>query len=351
MTASGKPVRIGLIGCGGVTHERHLPALKSLPDADVVAVADVDSARLNRVADQFQIPARSTDYRSLLDNSAIDAVAVCVPVGLHVEVALAALEAGKHLFVEKPLSLDLGEIDRLIERASRSSKMVTVGFNLRRHRLLREAREIIRSGSLGRLEMIRTTLTSNHQKVPAWRAKRESGGGALIEMAVHQFDLWRFLLGTEVEEVFTYSRSSEWDDETATVSARMSDGVIAVSALCERTSNNNTVEVNGRAGRVRVDCYKFDGLEVSPAANVPGDMRLRLSRIAYALRELPPAVLKRRGGDYVATYGQEWQHFIDSINDDTPVECTLDDGRRATQILLASLQSAASGQPVKVAQA
>jgi myo-inositol 2-dehydrogenase/D-chiro-inositol 1-dehydrogenase len=322
----------------------------SLPDAHVVAVADVDSNRLEQVADRFQIAERSTDFRSVLDNPAIDAVGVCVPVRLHVEVALAALEAGKHLFIEKPLALDLAEIDRLIEKAAGSSCKVIVGFNLRRHRLLREAREIIRSGSLGRLELIRSTLTSNHQKVPDWRARRESGGGALIEMAVHHFDLWRFLLQTEVDEVFAFSRSSEWDDETATVTARMADGMIAVAELCERTSNNNTVEVNGRAGRVRVDCYKFDGLEYSPAANVPGGMRARLSRIAYALRELPPAVLKRRGGDYVATYGQEWQHFIDSINDDTPVECTLEDGRRATQILLASLESAARGQPVKVAR-
>jgi myo-inositol 2-dehydrogenase/D-chiro-inositol 1-dehydrogenase len=340
-----------VIGCGGVTLERHLPGLRSVRDARVVALADRDSDRVNMVADQFQIPGRSTDYRSLLDDPAIDAVAVCVPVQLHVEVALAALEAGKHLFIEKPLSLDIAEIDRLVERASRSSNKVMVGFNLRRHRLLREAREIIRSGSLGRLELIRSTLTSNHQKIPDWRRKRESGGGALIEMAVHHFDLWRFLLDTEVEEVFTFSRSSEWEDETATVSARLTNGMIAVAELCERTSNNNTVEVNGRDGRVRVDCYKFDGLEISPAANVPGDMRVRLSRIAYALRELPPAVLKRRGGDYVATYGQEWQHFIDSINRDMPVECTLDDGRRATQILLASLDSAVRGQPVKVAQA
>ena len=313
-------------------------------------MADRDSNRVNLVADEFQIPKRSTDYRTLLDNPAIDAVAVCVPVQLHVEVALAALDAGKHVFIEKPLSLDLAEIDRLIERASRSSCKVMVGFNLRRHRLLREARDVIRSGRLGRLELIRSTLTSNHLEIPDWRAKRESGGGALIEMAVHHFDLWRFMLGTEVDEVFTFSRSSEWEDETATVSARMTDGMLAVVELCERTSNNNTVEVNGRDGRVRVDCYKFDGLEISPAANVPCDMRVRLSRIGYALRELPPAVLKRRGGDYVATYGQEWQHFIDSINRDMPVECTLDDGRRATQILLASLDSAARGQPVKVTQ-
>src|SRR4029079_2635056 len=213
---------MGMIGCGSVARERHLPALRSLPDVQVVAVADCDSNRIDQVGDQFQIPSRSTDYRSLLENPAIDAVAVCVPVQLHVEVALASLEAGKHVFVEKPLSLALAEIDRLIEAAARSSKKVIVGFNLRRHRLLREAREIIRSGRLGRLELIRSTLTSNHVKVPEWRAKRESGGGALIEMAVHHFDLWRFLLGTEVAEVFTFSRSSEWEDETATVSARMS---------------------------------------------------------------------------------------------------------------------------------
>ena len=91
-----KPVKLGLIGCGWVTETRHLPALRFVPDAEVVAVADIDAVRLNRVADRFHIEHRYRDFRALLDDPAVDTVAVCVPAQLHVEVALAALDSGKH---------------------------------------------------------------------------------------------------------------------------------------------------------------------------------------------------------------------------------------------------------------
>jgi predicted dehydrogenase len=130
----------------------------------------------------------------------------------------------------------------------------------------------------------------------------------------------------------------------------MADGVIAVSEVCERTTSNSVVEINGRRGRVRVNLYVFDGLDYSPPANVPGDMRVRLRRIRHALKELPSAV-KRRGGDFPATYAAEWRHLIDSINRDTAVDCTLEDGRRATQIMLAAVESRSRGRPVKVVEA
>jgi myo-inositol 2-dehydrogenase/D-chiro-inositol 1-dehydrogenase len=352
VTASRERVRIAVIGCGRVTQERHLPALKSLSTAEVVAVADVDPTCLERVASHFQIGRRSTDFRSLVEDPEIDAVAVCVPAQFHSEVALAGLDAGKHLLVEKPLTLDLDECDRLIEHAGKSSVKVTVGFNLRWHRLLREAREIIRRGDFGEIELIRTTLTSHHDSIPDWRRRREQGGGAINEMAVHHFDLWRFLLESEVEEVFATSRSGEWDDESATATARLANGVLATSLVSQRTSSGNEVEIHGRDGCLRIDCYQFDGLKFSPTANSPGDIRVRVQGIAQALRELPNAAMRlRQGGDYVATYQAEWRHFIDSIQHDTPVECTLEDGRSATQVMLASLESAALGQPVKVANA
>lgn len=352
MTASRKPVRVGLIGCGRVTQERHLPALKSLSSAAVVAVADVDANRLERVADRFQIAQRTTDFRTLVEDPEIDAVAVCVPAQRHVEVALVALDAGKHLLIEKPLALDLDECDLLIEKAAKSTSKVTVGFNLRWHRLLREAREMIRRGDLGELELIRTTLTSHHEKVPDWRKRREQGGGALNEMAVHHFDLWRFLLESEVDEVFATSRSGDWDDETVTVTARLANGALATSLVSQCTSSNNEIEIHGKRGRLRIDCYQFDGLEFSSTSSAPGDIRARAKKIAQTLTELPNAAMGlRQGGDYVATYRTEWRHFIDSIQQDTPVECTLEDGRRVTQIMLASLESASRAQPVKVAHA
>ena len=115
MANSRNKLRFGLIGCGRVTETLHLPALKQLDDADVVALADISGDRLNKVADLFHIPDRYPDYQCLLADCSIDAVAVCVPARFHVDVALAALEAGKHLFIEKPLALGLDECDRLIE--------------------------------------------------------------------------------------------------------------------------------------------------------------------------------------------------------------------------------------------
>ena len=347
MTAGRKPVRVGVIGCGRVTQERHLPALRSLSSATVVAVADVDPNRLEHVANQYQIGRRSGDYRAVVEDPEIDVIAICVPAQRHVEVALAALEAGKHLLIEKPLALDLDECDRVIEAAAQSGSKVTVGFNMRWHRLLREAREIIRRGDVGEIELIRTTLTSHHDKVPDWRRRREQGGGALNEMAVHHFDQWRFLLDTEVDEVFASSRSGEWDDETVAVTARLANGALATSLVSQCTSSNNEIEIHGRRGRLRIDCYQFDGLEFSATSSAPGDIRARVQKIAQSFTELPSAAMGlRHGGDYVATYRAEWEHFIESIQEDTPVECTLEDGRAATQIMLASGDSAARRQPV-----
>src|SRR5215813_5754774 len=102
MAEKRKAIQLGVIGCGGVTETRHLPALRNLPGVEVVAVADLDPDRLKRVADQFSIRRRYSNFSPLLDDPAIEVVAVCVPAQFHVEVALAALEAGKHLFIEKP---------------------------------------------------------------------------------------------------------------------------------------------------------------------------------------------------------------------------------------------------------
>lgn len=351
MTASRAPVRVGLIGCGRVAQERHLPALASLSSAQVVAVADIDANRLAMVADRFQVVRRATDFRTLIDDPDIDALAVCVPAQRHVVVALAALDAGKHLLIEKPLALDLEECDLLIEKAAKSTSKVTVGFNLRWHRLLREGREMIRRGDLGEIELIRTTLTSHHDKVPDWRKRRENGGGALNEMAVHHFDLWRFLLDSEVDEVFASTRSGDWDDETVTVTARLANGALATSLVSQCTSSNNEIEIHGQRGRLRIDCYQFDGLDYTATSSPPGDIRSRVRKIAKTVTEVPSAAMGlRQGGDYVATYRIEWRNFIDSIQQDTPLECTLEDGRRATQIMLASQESASRGQPVKVAR-
>jgi myo-inositol 2-dehydrogenase / D-chiro-inositol 1-dehydrogenase len=351
MADSRSKLRLGFIGCGRVTETRHLPALRRLAGVEVVAAADIKQGQLERVAGLFHIKDRYADYQRLLADRSIDAVAVCVPAEFHVEVSLAALDSGKHLFVEKPLALSLEEADRLIERAGRSSRKVTVGFNMRWHRLVCQAREMIQHGALGPLQLIRSVFTAHHESIPEWRKRRELGGGVLFEIAVHHFDLWRFLLQSEVEEVFAASHSGEWEDEAATVTARMTNGVLATSVFSELTSGSEEVELYGRTGRLRVSCYDFDGLGYFPRAAYSGDLRTRLRQIAHTLRELPRGIRRMGdGGDFIASYRAEWRHFIDCIQRDTKPQCTMEDGRRALQVVLAAIESASSGRPVRIVQ-
>ncbi len=355
MSDKKKALKIGVIGCGWAGGTLHLPALQSLSNAEVVALADIDQERLNQVGDKFHIKNRHTDFRNLIGNEEVETIAVCVPASSHAEIVIAALDAGKHVFIEKPLALSMEEIDLIMEKAKGSTCKTTVGFNLRCHRLIREARKIIQHGALGKIESVRTVWTSDvrhYRNMPGWRNKREEGGGTLIEIGIHHFDLWRLLLGSEVEDVFAMSSSYESDDEIATVSARMADGAIASSVFSELTCSNNEIEIHGRNGCLLVSCYRFDGLEFQPILSVPSKISARVKKVIHVLRELPKAVSTiRRGGEFMASYRAEWQHFIHAIQNDTQVECTLEDGRRAVQIALAATQSASLGQPVKVAQA
>ena len=149
MNTDGELLRVGIVGCGRVTEDLHLPSLQLLKDIKVVALSELEEGRLNCVADRFGVEQRYVRYEDLVNDPLVQIVAVCVPGASHADVALAALDAGKHVFVEKPLALSLDDADRMIERAAKTSLCCTVGFNLRSHRLVQEARRIIRSGVLG----------------------------------------------------------------------------------------------------------------------------------------------------------------------------------------------------------
>jgi predicted dehydrogenase len=355
MAKSRATLRVGFVGCGRVTQSLHLPGFRRLADWQVIAAADSDPGRLDATTNRFAIPRCYTDYRALLDDPEVDVVAVCVPPRLHAEVALAALAASKHVFIEKPLAVSLDECDQLLEHAARSPRKVMVGFNLRWHRLIRRAREMIRHGALGELELIRTTFTTGgrlRMDSPGWSTWREQGGGVLIDLGVHHFDLWRYLTGAEVEEISAMSHSRDTDDQSGVVTARMDNGLLVTSVFSDQTTESNELEICGRKGSIRVSCYRFDGLEFIRAPGLSGSLQNLPARISATLREIPGAIARAsRGGDFHSTYEAEWRTFADSIRNDTPVECTLEDGWRAVQVSLAAMASASESRPVHVSQA
>ncbi|MGQ0634815.1 MAG: Gfo/Idh/MocA family protein [Planctomycetaceae bacterium] len=352
MKALDARVRLGIVGCGRVTNTLHLPALRHVPEIEVAALADRDENQLRLAAANCGVAASYTSYVGLLENPAIDAVAVCVPPQYHAEVAWATLDAGKHLFVEKPLALSLSECDRLIGQASRLSCKAQVGLNLRQHRLIRAARQIIADGELGELELLRSSFTAATRRrvtLPAWRDVRESGGGALTEIGTHHFDLWRFLTGGEVQQVFVCSRNDATEDVSASITARMTNGALVSGVMSERTYGSNELEILGLAGRLHINLYAFDGLDRSSTWEHAGDLSRRLRRLIQTLARLPRGIAsRRRGGEFLLTYQRQWQRFANAILRDGPIDATLEDGRAAAAISSACVASAIRGQPVDV---
>ena len=345
-------VGVGIVGCGRVATSWHVPALARVPGARVVAVADLDAERAASLATRAGGARSTADYHDLLDDPRVDLIAVCVPVADHADVAVAALEAGKHVLVEKPLAATMDDCERILAAADSAPGKAAVGFNQREFVLARQAREARRSGRLGEIGLLRTTDTSGRSHGgddPSWRSSRALGGGVLIEHAIHNFDLWRFLLDDEIEEVFALQSG---EDETAAITGRSARGTLIVAGVSDATSATKELELCGTRERLRVSCLRFDGWEAQPRDQVPGAPGARLRHAATLPARLPGALRELRlGGGFAATYVSQWRRLIAAVREDGPVECSVVDGLRAVGILLAVLESTVSGQPVAVAQA
>jgi myo-inositol 2-dehydrogenase / D-chiro-inositol 1-dehydrogenase len=351
-----RPLRVGIIGCGRAACNLHLPALGRIGEAEAVALADPSPEALNRAGERFAVARRSSDYRELLADESIEAVCVTAPTYLHTEVALAALDAGKHVLVEKPLALSLDDCDLLVERAAESGVKTMLGFNLRWHRQARRARELARRGDLGKLSLLRTAFVSPTMlsDLPPWRADPTRGGGLLAMQSVHHLDLWRFLLAEEIEEVFCMASSHAGDagPGTAVITASTTSGIGVVGAFSAITGRENEFAIHGSDAWLRASFVRFDSLELMPREMGAGDFRWRARRPARSLAEFARAApALRQGGDYVLSIQREWRQFVDAIRRDGPIECRFEDGREATRILLAVIESAETGAAVRVANA
>lgn len=344
-----RPLGIALVGCGRVTESWHLPALARVPGAVVAGLADIDEVRLRAMGERAGVRRLTPDYRELVTDPAVDIVGVCVPAGLHAEVVCAALAAGKHVLVEKPLALTIADCDAIAEAAGASGTKATVGFNQRELPHVRRALEARRAGALGDVKLLRSAFTSESRfrpGDPSWRWSRERGGGVLLEQAIHHLDLWSFLLDDEVEEVFALSAG---EDESATVSGRTRAGTLLCGEFSDASAAVNELELYGTRARARISAYRFDGYDVVPRERAPGSVREHAARVARTARHLPAALRDMRsGGGFAATYVAEWRSLVAAVKEDLPVGCPVDDGARAVRVVLAALESSATGRPVAV---
>ena len=340
------PLVLGIIGCGRVSQRFHLPALRFVPAIKVAALADVDPSRVETVARQFSNARRYSEPGELLADSELNAVAICTPPQRHAELALAALAAGKHVLVEKPLAVTIADGERMLRGAEMSNKIAAIGFNLRCHRLVRRAREMIASGALGEIHQIVTAWGSQMQhnyKMPAWRRLEASGGGALFEIGIHHIDVCAFLLGDKIDNVQMLERSGLCEDESVSLLARTQGGVLISSSFSQVTVPFNEFRIVGGRGVLSFSLYRADSFAFTNLSQPTFGLRQRLNQLGR-LREFPKLLrIARSGGDYLLSYREQWKRFAAAVRGEKPPASSFADGLTALKVAYAALKSREDG--------
>lgn len=199
-----KKVKWGIIAAGGIARRRTLPAMHLVENAEVIAIMDSNTALLEDIAKEYNIPHCYDTVDALLENQEVEAVYIASPVCFHKEQAIKALQAGKHLLLEKPIGLDLEEAKEIMKVADASDKKVGIAMIMRFHQGHREMKRVIDNGEIGDIVSCRAQLTCWFPDMENnWRQQwKTGGGGALVDMGVHCIDLLRYLLDDDVDRVY-----------------------------------------------------------------------------------------------------------------------------------------------------
>ncbi|MDX2193153.1 MAG: Gfo/Idh/MocA family oxidoreductase [Gemmatimonadales bacterium] len=191
-------MRVGIVGGGAVTQVAHLPALRKLKGVEVVAVCDADLPKAQALAARFGIRDAYDDIEDLLEHAPVDAVAVCTPNHLHEAHAIAALTAGKHVLVEKPVALTVAGVQRVFKVAEKKGRSCLVGMSHRYRPDAQLIRGFVQSGELGRLESLQGSwhVFRPNRGALGWRQRRDlAGGGAMLDLGLTILDLGLWLAG------------------------------------------------------------------------------------------------------------------------------------------------------------
>lgn len=331
--------KFAIVGAG-VLAPSHALAISRNPKAELVAVADIVEEKGKELAEKFDIPDVYTDYEKMLNREDIDVVCVCVPSGLHEPIAVAAAQAGKHVFCEKPIEITLEKADNMIAACHKHNVKLGVAFQRRMLPVSIRAREALKEKKIGKLIMGNAYLkyyrSPEYYRSAGWRGTWEmDGGGALMNQGVHGIDLIQSLAG-DVDSVYAYAdtlvREIEVED-TAVALLKYKNGAYGVieGATSIYPGRETRIELNGDRGTIvftddGFETWKFmDSEEPFPNLEIDEPDYLKVNRHAVFIDDM-----------------------IEAIKNDTDPIVTGEEARKSLQIILAIYESSKSGQEVKL---
>lgn len=344
-------MRFGLIGLGGIGQVRKA-AIEQAPECSLTAAFDINKD----MAAQLGNDARFFDSADeLLASDVCDAVVISTPTNFHAEQSIAAMEAGKHVIVEKPMASSLEECQRMLDVSRKTGKVLTVGFNHRYFAAIKEMREAIQSQAIGKLSYIRayTGHTGLSEFKSPWMYDKDiMGGGTLMDNGIHVLDLTQHLMGG-VKSVTGLALTDIWkldrSEDNGFALMRGNDNVVATfhSSWTEWKGYRFYIEAYGDKGMFRA--YYAPMMSTLITMDKPGGKRTvkRNFYISSIFREK----FKGWQSTVIQTFVDELADFIALTKDTaaTGVIARAEDGVRVAEIANAVYKSSSDGELVKLA--
>ena len=338
---SSPTLKVGIVGLGRLGQRHAINLAQRVPNAEVVAACSPVPAELDWAASQLRVTTGYADYDALLAHPGLDAVFLVTPTSLHAEQIIAALRAGKHVFCEKPLSLDLADCLKVEAEAARHPQLtIMIGFVRRFDASYHDAQQKIAQGVIGKPYLVRSQTCDQNDPSGAFMRFAPTSGGIFLDCSVHDVDLARWLLGNpEPKRVYASGTNAihtglqaygDVDNGLATV--EFADGSMA-SFMASRTmahGHETLTEVFGTGGRLAVGSNpRLNRVEISDAHGVRN--------------ECTPDFYARFADAFLI----EAQEFTDAALGRRTLSLTLHDATEATRIGLAMTQAMRAGRPVE----
>jgi predicted dehydrogenase len=332
-------LRVAVIGAGAITQVAHLPVLRKLKGVAVRAICDNDLPKARSLAERFEVPSAYDDIEELLSSTELDAVVICTPNHLHEGHVLAALGAGLHVLVERPLALNTASAQRIIRVAERKDRVVMVGMNHRYRADVQIVRSFVQTGELGEVESVRGSwhVFRPSRAQLGWRLRRDlAGGGAMLDLGLSILDLGLWLAGNPKP--------------------------VRVSATLDRPGRERATE---QAGSAFVVCEGGGSIFVDVTWHHLGEgerfgMGLRGSKGTASINplkvwkemhgspvDMAPTGSVSKENSFTASYRAEWAHFMAAIRGEAKAP-SLDEHLTLHRVIDAVYKSADDGRDIQL---
>jgi len=331
-----RQVNIAVIGTGriGSVHTRNL--VRSIHEANVMAICDIRLEVAQAVADELCIERVVKDYHELLEDKHIEAILIATNTDTHAFIVKDVAKAGKQIFCEKPLALDLASTDDVLDTIEKTKVKLQVGFNRRFDKSLKRVREIVSSGEIGRPCILHIT---NRDPEPPSLEYAKTSGGMFLDMSIHDFDMARFQIG-EIDEVYAIGNvlvapylKDIADVDTNIITLRFANGTIGAI-------DNSRKCTYGYDQRLEVFCSNGTAI----AGNEYENTVVMGNGGGYHSAKLPHFFIQR----YADCYIDEVRQFIQCVIDDKPVSPTGQDSRMAVLLGSATWESYRQNRPINM---